>query len=193
MRQALREKLFVGKGDSPPKIAEYDGRGALASWVRVIALRAAIDLRRRTPDDAEDAPRHQEDPPGADPETGYLQQRYREAFNAAFHGAVTALDREQRELLQLHFVEGLTLDQLAARTGVHRTTIARRIAAAREAVTDEARRLLRVSLGATEAELESLAGVMRSQIELSLPGLLSPEPVDDGAAGAADPARGGGT
>jgi hypothetical protein len=46
------------------------------------------------------------------------------------------------------------------------------IAAARELVSDEARRLLGEALGAGEAELASLAGVRRSQIELSLPGAL---------------------
>jgi RNA polymerase sigma-70 factor (ECF subfamily) len=107
-----------------------------------------------------------------DPETGYLKERYREAFNAAFRGAVAALSGEQRELLRLHFVDGLTLDQLASVAGVHRATIARRIAAAREAVAGEARRLLLAALGASESELESLAGVMRSQIDVTLAGLL---------------------
>jgi len=138
----------------------------------VIALRAAIDLRRRNPHAVEDPPREQEDPATADPETGYLKDRYREAFNTAFRGAVAALGSEQRELLRLHFVDGLTLDQLAARMGVHRATVARRVGAAREAVADEAHRLLHAALGASESELASLAWVMRSQIDLSLPGLL---------------------
>ena len=60
----------------------------------------------------------------------------------------------------------------AAKLEVHRATIARRIAGSRRAVTEEARRLLRAELGASEAELESLVGVMRSQLDLSLPGLL---------------------
>jgi RNA polymerase sigma-70 factor (ECF subfamily) len=171
IQQGLREKLFVGKDGGRPKIAEYDGRGSLASWVRVVALRAAIDLRRRGGDVAEEAARPAEQAV-ADPEQAYLKQRYREAFNAAFRGAVAALSVEQRELLRLHFVDGLTLDQLAARAGVHRATIARRIAAAREAVAEEARRLLEAALGTRESELSSLFGVMRSQIDLSLPGLL---------------------
>jgi RNA polymerase sigma-70 factor (ECF subfamily) len=171
VKQSLREKLFVGRGGGQPKIVEYDGRGALSSWVRVMALRVAIDLRRGSPD-VNPVPRWRETPTPADLETGYLKQRYREAFNAAFRGALAALDREQRELFRLHFVDGLTLDQLAARAGVHRATIARKMAAAREVVADEARRRLGEALGASEAELASLAGVMRSQIELSLPGAL---------------------
>jgi RNA polymerase sigma-70 factor (ECF subfamily) len=172
VRQVLREKLFVSREGAAPKVAEYDGRGALPSWVRVIALRVAIDLRRQDDlvEDPEDAT--SDDSATADPELGYVKRRYRKAFNDAFRRAAASLAAEQVELLRLHFVDGLTLDQLATKLGVHRTTVARRIAAAREAIADEARRLLRAELGASEAELESLAGVMQSQIELSLPGLL---------------------
>jgi RNA polymerase sigma-70 factor, ECF subfamily len=169
VRQALREKLFVGRDGSLPKIAEYDGRGALASWVRVITLRAAIDLRRRTSDVVEELA-SREEPGSIDPELGYLKLRYREAFNAAFREAVSVLDTEQRGLLHRHYVGGLTLEQLAAREGVHRATVARRIAAARAAVTEEALRRLRAGLGASASELESLAGIMRSQLDLSLRG-----------------------
>lgn len=172
VRQILREKLFVGRDGVSPKIAEYTGRGALGGWLRVVALRAAIDLRRQGGDAVEEGRAERADPAAIDPEVGYIKERYRRAFNDAFRRAVAALDADQHALLRLHFVEGLTLDQMAARAGVHRATIARRIAAAREAVADEARRLLRATLGASEAELDSLAGVMRSQIDLSLGGLL---------------------
>jgi RNA polymerase sigma-70 factor (ECF subfamily) len=140
--------------------------------VRVIALRVAIDLRRQDGVVADPEDAASDDPATADPELGYMKRRYRQAFNEAFRRAVASLAPEQVELLRLHFVDGLTLDQLATKLGIHRTTVARRVAAAREAIADEARRLLRAELGASEAELESLAGVMRSQIELSLPGLL---------------------
>ena len=47
VKQELRIKLLVPAPGAAPKIAEYSGRGALASWLRVVALRTAIDLRRR--------------------------------------------------------------------------------------------------------------------------------------------------
>jgi RNA polymerase sigma-70 factor, ECF subfamily len=178
VRQTLREKLFVGKDGARPKIAEYTGRGALESWVRVIALRAAIDLRRQGAEAVDEGGAKPDDgrPPSAelevDPELDYIKKRYRRDFNKAIRQAVTALTKEQRELLQLHFVDGLTLDQLAATLGVHRATVARRIAAARKAIVDEAHRLLRAWLRASESELDSLAGVMKSQIDLTLAGLL---------------------
>jgi RNA polymerase sigma-70 factor (ECF subfamily) len=172
VRQALREKLFVGRDGAPPKIGEYDGQGALESWVRVIALRAAIDLKRQGGATAA-APEGAKEPhTSLDPEIGYLKRRYRRAFSAAFRGAVAALDPDDRELLRLRFVEGLTQAEVAARLGVHRATVVRRLDAAQQAVNDGARRLLQAELRATESELASLEGLMRSQIEMSLPGLL---------------------
>jgi len=171
VRQVLREKLFVGREGAAPKIAEYDGRGALASWVRVIALRAAIDLQRRG-DVAAETDGAGEEPVTGDPEVDYLKRRYREAFNAAFRGAVEELGAEAREILRLHFIEGLTLEALAQRHGVHRATVARRIAAGRDAVAASARRRLAAALGASEAELESLIRVMRTELDASLVRLL---------------------
>jgi RNA polymerase sigma-70 factor, ECF subfamily len=180
LRQVLREKLFVDGPRGPSKIAEYDGRGALVSWVRVIARRAAIDLQRQRRAASEGAAAKAEaraagDATAAEPEGSYLKRRYLLAFNDAIRSAVSGLSADQREILRLHLVEGHTLDRLAVTLGVHRATVARRLAAARLAIKDEARRRLRAELGVSEAELDSLTGLMRSQLELSLPGLLKSE------------------
>src|SRR5438876_233997 len=45
VRQRLRTKLFVAEAGAIPKIAEYTGRGPLLSWVRVAALRTALNLK----------------------------------------------------------------------------------------------------------------------------------------------------
>jgi RNA polymerase sigma-70 factor (ECF subfamily) len=171
IRQEVRDKLFVGRGGAPPKIVEYKGKGTLASWVRVVALRAAIQLRRRSGVGGDD--QGELDLPAADdPEKAYDEERYREAFDRALREAVAVLDGEQRRLLRRHFAEGITLDALAVELGVHRATVARRLAAARSTLRLEIRRRLQAALGARESELESLARRMRSRLDVSLPGLL---------------------
>ena len=45
-RQALREKLLVAAPGARPRIGEYAGRGPLQAWVRVAAVRAALDILR---------------------------------------------------------------------------------------------------------------------------------------------------
>src|SRR5262249_24201495 len=52
--QELRAKLFVAS-DGPPKIATYSGRASLASWVRTVATRAAIDRVRSNPPMSDDS------------------------------------------------------------------------------------------------------------------------------------------
>jgi RNA polymerase sigma-70 factor (ECF subfamily) len=171
VQQEVRAKLFVGNDGSLPKIAEYDGKGALASWVKVVALRTGMDLRRRSGTIADDD--GASDPPAAsNPEVEYQREHYRKAFDEAIRGAVGALDRDQRRLLRRHFAEGITLDALAVELGVHRATVARRLAAARTALREEARRRLHAALGAGDSELMSLDRMMRSRLDLSLPILL---------------------
>ena len=172
-RQALREKLLVAAPGARPRIAEYAGRGPLAAWVRVAAVRTALDLLRAggarsgadvEPDDlAAD---------GSSPELDYVKERYAPQFKAAFQEALRALDSEQRNVLRLHVVEGLNIDEIGALFKVHRSTVARWIAAARQAVLTGARQRLRVQLGLSAGEFDSLAGVVRSQLDLSVAKIL---------------------
>ncbi|HEX9105397.1 MAG TPA: sigma factor-like helix-turn-helix DNA-binding protein, partial [Polyangia bacterium] len=130
--QRLREKLLVAPPGAQPRIVDYAGRGPLVAWVRVAAVRAALDLLRAggaradadvEPDDLAAAAA------SSSPELDYLKQRYRPQFEAAFQDALRALDSEQRNVLRLHVLEGLNIEQIGALFKVHRSTVARWIAA----------------------------------------------------------------
>jgi RNA polymerase sigma-70 factor (ECF subfamily) len=170
--QAVRERLLVGTGGSPPRIAEYSGRGPLAGWLRVVTVRLALAMRRKRTEqiageDLEEALLPEEAAP-VDAESDVLKRRHSAEVNAAFRAAVGALTVEQRDLLRRHFVEGATLAELAAALGVGRATVARWIAAARQEILAGAHRQLREKLSLRPAELESLLRLMRSQLDLSL-------------------------
>src|SRR5678815_1307165 len=109
--QLLREKLFV---TVPHKITEYSGRGSLGGWVRVLAVRTAIDLRRRRGERIPDL--QAERPSAIDPELGYLAERYRGVVEDAFRRAVTALNGEQRTLLRMHIIDAVTARRNASST-----------------------------------------------------------------------------
>jgi RNA polymerase sigma-70 factor (ECF subfamily) len=173
VRQQLRDKLLVAPPGQRPRIADYAGRGPLQAWVRVTAVRTALDLLRaggvRAGADVEP------DDLGAtvaSPELDYLKERYRPQFKAAFQDALRGLDSEQRNILRLNVVEGLNIDEIGALFKVHRSTVARKIAAARQQVLDEARKTLRAQLGLSAGEFDSLAGVVRSQLDLSVAKIL---------------------
>jgi RNA polymerase sigma-70 factor (ECF subfamily) len=174
IRQRVREKLFVGAS----RIMDYSGRGSLASWLQVVTLRIAIDAIREQRAMPVATPVEDEDlrAVGTDPELSLIKERYREPFKQALRAALRELTGEQRNLLKLHFVDGVTLDKLASLFQVHRATIVRRIAQAREVVFDRVRALLLAELGIGMDEFEELLMLLRSRLELSLSALLPEVP-----------------
>jgi RNA polymerase sigma-70 factor (ECF subfamily) len=171
VRQALSEKLFVG---SSPKITEYSGRGELSNWLRVVSIRTALNLQRRRTELLTDGERQGTDLSSrqGDPELSYIKERYRGIFQAALEASLVALSQEQRNLLRLHFLQSVTLDALAELFRVHRATIARRIAQAREQILEQVRSQVEAQLGVDSAELASLMGLLRSRLDVSVTRLL---------------------
>lgn len=172
--QALRERLFVGAGGARARIVDYDGRGSLAGWLRVAAIRAASNARR------DEAHRHgvAEDAASpalmtaVDPELALIKRRYGEAFQAALRDAFAALAPEERNVLRLHFLDGLNLDAIGRALGMSRATVGRRMIAGRARVLDETLRLLGERLPASPAELQSLLAIVRSKLDVSLGALM---------------------
>lgn len=179
--QTLRERLLVRKGDAEPRIAAYRGQGPLLSWLRAAAVRAALNLRRgKAAKDSQPLETAAERllTPGQDPELDIIKARYRDEFQAALRDSFTVLSDEQRSVLHMHLIGQLTTTRIGALFKVNHTTVSRWLAAAREAVFDETRRLLSQRLRLRPEEFESLVRVLRSQLDLSLTGLLQREPAD---------------
>lgn len=182
--QRLRVKLLVD-GGSGPRIAAYGGRGPLGAFLRVAALREAISYhreasqRRERPQDPtarERSPAVAALASGAlsseSPELRFLRDHHRAAFQEALAEALQALPAADRNLLRLTVVEGLRGEQVAALFGVTRSTVVRWLAAARRAVWEGTRDRLRQRVGVRPEEFESLARVLRSQLELSVARIL---------------------
>jgi len=172
--QVLRERLLVGRDGTPPKLAEYGGRGSLLGWLRVTAVRCALNLR-----ESERRHRPSEQPleeamlgVESDPELAYLKVRYRAQFEAAFTAAVRSISPKERSLLRFYVVDRLNIDQIGAVHGVHRATVARWIAAARGRILEEARRRIRTQMQVSDTELESLERLVQSQLDVSIVGFL---------------------
>jgi RNA polymerase sigma-70 factor (ECF subfamily) len=167
VRQRLRERLLVGAR----KLGDYSGRGTLAKWLEVVTLRLVVDVARERKDVlADDSGSLGGATP--DPEIEFIKERYRVQFKQALQRGIASLEVEQRTLLKLHFIDGVTLDQLAELFHVHRATVARRIAGARERILDAAKALLERELGVPPEEVERELRLVRSRIDLSLSALL---------------------
>jgi RNA polymerase sigma-70 factor (ECF subfamily) len=178
VRQALRVRLLVAEPDRLPRIAEYGGRGSLTAWVRVAAVRLAIDLLRQSdivadPPSETDSDALLADVQGNDAELSLLRDRYVDELNTALRDAFATLTAEQRNYLRLNYRDGRSIDEIAAVIQVHRATVARRIAAARQQLLDEARALLHERLRLPPGELDSLIGALRGHLHLSVSRLLT--------------------
>lgn len=175
--QILRHRLFVGDGTGGPAIERYSGHGNLGAWVRVTAMRTAINATRNKP--RPDRPSSDEDifelePSPEDPELDHLKRTYRDAFRTAFLETVDALDPSDRTLLRQSVVHGLTVRELARMHGVHHATIARRIAAARDRLVTGTRGILGQRLSVSPGELDSIMMLIASRLEVSLSRVLTP-------------------
>ena len=161
--------LVTAAPDRAPGILSYRGRGKLDSWIRISALRMARRMyqRRREvalPDDL----LADLGPTDGNPELEYFKRMYAVEVKEAFRSAFDSLSHRGRTLLRLHVLGGLSPDQLAAVYHVHRTTIARQIARARDDVVERVRERLRSRLSISETDLESILRLVRSRIEITL-------------------------
>jgi RNA polymerase sigma-70 factor (ECF subfamily) len=173
VKQALRLRLLVADGGAPPRIARFDGQGPLGGFVRVVATRLAIDLRRaeRPRGPADDEPLAFR-APGADPELDWMRSRYRAELERAFRDTLAALETRDANVLALHFLDGTPADAIGALYGVSPRTVQRWIADARTRIMAEARRLLAERLRVSDAELDSVMALAQSQLDVSIHRLL---------------------
>jgi RNA polymerase sigma-70 factor, ECF subfamily len=170
--QRLRTQLFVGDG-SPGKLADYAARGPLRAWVGVAGARTAL-MMRRSQVRAKEVPTD-DDWSGAvvgistnNPELELLKRQYKEAFGAAFRDGIAGLEARLRAVLRMSFVDGLTIDDIGAVYAVHRATAARWIQRASDELHDAVRARLIERLALTPTELDQVAALVRSQLDVSL-------------------------
>jgi RNA polymerase sigma-70 factor (ECF subfamily) len=170
----VSEALFVAAPGGRPRILDLVARGSLSGLVKVIAVRTTINLCRSERREVTD-PQHALATAIAsqtDPELATIKQHHRSAVKAALEAAVASLPPDERNLLRLSLLHRLTVDEIASLQQVHRSTAARRLAKIRERLGKEARRRLRVDLGATGPELEHVFHLVRSSLHVSFERLL---------------------
>jgi RNA polymerase sigma-70 factor (ECF subfamily) len=171
VRQDVREKLLLGAredGRVMPRIADYAGRGPLGGWVRVVSVRTAIDLRRGREQVPGRAVSDEVAEAVLSPELSLLKHSHRGACQDAFDAGLAALTARERNILRLHFADQWSLERLATTYKVHRATVARWLSGARETLLATMADRLGVDLGMGPDEVQSLVGLLRSQLDLSL-------------------------
>lgn len=176
--QMVRTHLLLPTDKAVPRIAEYTGRGALMSWIRVVAVRMALRQRasdRETPEENRLAALEALPAPGPDAEFDLIKRRYHREFRQATREAFASLPSEQRHLLRLHFIERLPTTRLGPLFGVDQSTVSRWLKSARQAVYEETKRLLKERLGLSSHDFESMLADIESRFDVSLSQVLGEE------------------
>ncbi|HEY8210552.1 MAG TPA: sigma-70 family RNA polymerase sigma factor [Myxococcaceae bacterium] len=180
--QLVRQKLLLGTPESGPHLLTYMAEGGLLSWIKIIAIRQVIKLLPQQREEEQDLP--PESPPEGNEEraqiTRELYERLRQVMSDA---AVTALNGEERSLLDQYYKREMSQKDLALHWGTSQAGISRRLALVRETLRSEAKSLMRARYGVNGEELDSLiADQSRLDVTLSrifgsrLPGAESSAP-----------------
>jgi RNA polymerase sigma-70 factor (ECF subfamily) len=85
---------------------------------------------------------------------------------------LAGLDANERTILRLHYIEGMTMDQLARLYKTSRSTIARRVAEARQEIVASTEALLRDEKRLTPSAVASVLRQAKSQLEVTITRLL---------------------
>jgi RNA polymerase sigma-70 factor, ECF subfamily len=161
--QELRVKLLTGK---EPKLRGYSAVGPLWEWLRVAAMRTALNMKRS------DRLLPTDDVPVAAVLDGLddaqMKKRYLPELNAALEQVIRELSVRERTLLRLHFVDGLNIDRIAVIYRVHRATVARWLVAVRQRVLEDLQAHLGQAHGLGATDVRSLCRRMQDDVHLTI-------------------------
>ena len=172
--QGLRLKLFVRRGETPPQIASYSGRGPLLQWLRASAVRLTQDYARTRKLEVADPDAALADTPAAvgSPELGYLKDHFGPDFKAAFQEALLTLSARDQNVLRLYYLDGSSPEEIGRLYQTHRTTVWRWLSQCREALLAQTRKCLVARVKVSEGEVSSLMNAVHSQLDVSLSRML---------------------
>lgn len=122
--------MFLPDRSGQSRIASYDGRSSLVTWLRVIVSHRAINERQRMWN------RMQRVEPSLDiadasalrtVESRLRTGRYERVFNDSLQSVCSELSAQERLILLWRYEEGLQLGQIARLMGIHQSTVTRQL------------------------------------------------------------------
>jgi RNA polymerase sigma-70 factor (ECF subfamily) len=175
--QLLRERILI---PPEPRLERYAGRAPLFAWLRRVARRIALNVlrtrRRRATDPL--LPEHWVQRPC---EEASEFPRYLRVVNAAAERALERLATRDVDLLRLHYVSGLNIEQLGQLRNVHRATIARWLVDIRLRIRNDIRRDVRAILKLEGSDCDALFELLLADIDEEFSGLLAAATPDGGS------------
>jgi RNA polymerase sigma-70 factor, ECF subfamily len=171
--QRVRDRLFVGDRDTPPAITQYRGTGPLARWVRVVASRIALDIKRADSKTSSDGDGDLTQLPAPDdPELEVIWRTCAAEYKSALAEAFAGLSRRERNLMRQRYIDDLNIDALGRIYKVHPSTTFRWLRQVEEKLAEATRSALMKKLAISESQLHSMERMVMSQLHVSLSRML---------------------
>ncbi len=166
--QELREKLLLPPS---PRLASYRPTGDFRVWLRVVAVRIAIDVARSAgvkEKRRDELHEHLEAMITLGPEQHLVKEEWRVLVRSSLQAAVKRLPEGERHALRMHTLAGASIDQIGLVLSVHRATAARWLLAAKDKLRVLLREELAARIGSPCSGAESLLDDMPSRLDVSL-------------------------
>lgn len=156
-RQAVRKKALVDG-----RLKEFDGRGALRSWLKTVALRLEVDLQRASKEDAvEDRVLDALLPASEHLEAQLVTNEARRLLREAVRHALGGLAPREKLWVQHYHLDGMTLTAIGVLYSVAPSTVMRAL----ERALEQLRSLVREHLVEThQLGLASLNSLVRAGV-----------------------------
>lgn len=161
---ALRAIFFSAPKGQRPTIAAYSGEASLRTWLKITALRAVAHQTEAA--STESWLKIVDD--GSNPDLSALKKRSYAEFTEAFSAALKQLSPRDRTVLRLRFSKQLEVEHISNLYSMHRVSVARWLASARENLALAARDALISRLKLQGDGLKDLLFLVRLQLDLSL-------------------------
>jgi RNA polymerase sigma-70 factor, ECF subfamily len=121
--------LFLPDRSGASRIASYDGRSSLSTWLRVIVCNRSINAQRCSANaKSTDIQAEMPDEPALESiETTLRARRYRAALEDSLACACRKLTPRERLVLLWRYEDGLQLGQIAKLLGIHQSNVTRQL------------------------------------------------------------------
>src|SRR5215472_13648225 len=131
--------LFLPDRSGSSRIASYDGRSSLSTWLRVVVCNRAINARRcsasvKSTDIQVEIP---DEPALQNIELTFRAQRYGSALWDSLKSACRALTPRERLILLWRYEDGLQLGHIARLLGIHQSNVTRQLERMQGKLRDE--------------------------------------------------------
>jgi RNA polymerase sigma-70 factor len=172
--EAIWVDLFLPDRSGESRIASYDGRSSLSTWLRVVVSNRMINERVRRsswPTNLEGIPEPVDPDALKDLETHLDLSRYKPMILWSFQRALQCLTPKERLIVLLRYEQTLQLGDIARLFSVHQSTITRQMDRAANRLRKEVIRLLDSHYHLSGAAIEECLSIASEALSNSISAL----------------------